>query len=70
MFLVHGADDAAVPVENSLLMAQALSRARVPFELHVYESGAHGFGLQPTSPGVSPWTVRCAEWLRARGFLG
>lgn len=69
MFLAHGANDAAVPVENSLLMAQALSRVHVPFELHVYESGPHGFGLQPTSPGMSPWTERCAEWLRARRFL-
>ena len=70
MFLVHGAEDAGVPCENSLLMAQALSQARVPFELHIYERGRHGFGLQPTAPGVSPWTERCAEWLRTRGFLG
>ena len=68
-FLLHGAADAGVPCENSLLMAGALSRARVPFELHIYEGGTHGFGLQPTAPGVSPWTERCAEWLRARGFL-
>ena len=68
-FLVHGSADAGVPCENSLLMAAALSRARVPFELHIYEGGAHGFGMQPTAPGVSPWTERCAEWLRVRGFI-
>ncbi len=69
MFLVHASADEGVPCENSLLMAGALSRARVPFELHIYEGGRHGFGMQPTAPGVSPWTERCAEWLRARGFL-
>lgn len=69
MFLVHGSADAGVPCENSLLMAGALSRARVPFELHIYEGGAHGFGMQPTARGVSPWTERCAEWLLARGFI-
>ncbi len=68
-FLVHGAEDASVPCENSLLMALALRQAGVPFELHIYERGAHGFGLQATAPGVSPWTERCAEWLRVRGFL-
>ena len=68
MFLVHGSADEGVPCENSLLMAGALSRARVPFELHIYEGGQHGFGMEPTAPGVSPWTDRCAEWLRTRGF--
>ena len=50
-FLVHGSADEGVPCENSLLMAGALSRARVPFELPIYEGGRHGFGLQPTAPG-------------------
>ena len=68
-FLVHGSADASVPCENSLLLAGALSRARVPFELHIYEGGPHGFGMQPTALGVSPWTERCAEWLQARGFI-
>ncbi len=69
-FLIHGSADEGVPCENSLLMATALSRARIPFELHIYEGGRHGFGMQPTAPSVSPWTERCAEWLQARGFLG
>jgi acetyl esterase/lipase len=68
MFLVHGAADASVPCENSLVLATALSRAGVPFELHLYEGGPHGFGMQATAQGVSPWTARCAEWLRIRGF--
>ena len=68
-FLVHGSADTSVPCENSLLLAAALSQARVPFELHLYEGGQHGFGMRPTAPGVSAWTERCAEWLQARGFL-
>ena len=69
MFLVHGSADTGVPCENSLLMASALSRAGVSFELHIYHGGPHGFGMQPTAPGVSPWTERCAEWLRVRDFV-
>lgn len=41
-FLWHTAADQVVPVENSLLYAQALSAKKVPFELHVYPFGEHG----------------------------
>ncbi|NEX92387.1 alpha/beta hydrolase [Caulobacter sp. 17J65-9] len=45
-FLVHAADDSAVPVENSLMMFSALRAAKIPAELHVFEEGEHGFGLR------------------------
>ena len=44
-FLFHGYRDELVPVENSLVFAQALARADIPFELHVFEHGSHGFSL-------------------------
>ncbi len=44
-FLWHTYEDGAVPAENSLLFALALKRAKVPFELHVYEKGGHGLAL-------------------------
>lgn len=44
-FLWHTAADQAVPVENSLLFASACSRAKVPFELHVFPEGRHGLSL-------------------------
>ncbi len=68
MFLVHTADD-DVRRENSLLMASALSEARVPFELHLYERGGHGYGLAPGDPVVGTWPERCAAWLAGHGFL-
>ncbi len=67
-FLVHSASDAAVPVENSLRFVEALRKAGVPFELHVYERGPHGFGLGGKDPILSTWPARCADWLRLRGF--
>jgi acetyl esterase/lipase len=68
-FLVHAADDGPVPPENSLLFALALSHYHVPFALHLYEKGGHGFGLGGNDPVLSAWPARCAEWLRGRGFL-
>lgn len=44
-FLWHTAEDAVVPIENSLLYASALAKHSVPFELHVYPSGCHGLSL-------------------------
>lgn len=42
-FIFHAAQDDCVPVEHSLAFATALAKAGVPFELHVFEKGYHGF---------------------------
>jgi acetyl esterase/lipase len=67
-FLVHTSNDEAVPVENSLLFVNALRRASVPFEFHLYERGPHGFGLGGKDPILATWPDRCAGWLRLHGF--
>ena len=63
-FLWHTANDASVPVENSLMMAAALSRYQVPFELHIFPEGKHGLGLAPSIPEVAVWKDLCATWLK------
>ena len=68
-FLVHTAEDASVPAENSILFYQALRRAKVPAELHLYEKGPHGFGLAKGLGSTSEWPKRLEEWLRAHGWL-
>ena len=67
--LVASTDDASVPVENSLLMYQALRAAKVPAELHVFETGRHGFGLAPGDPVLSGWLAQCEAWMRRHGWL-
>ncbi len=67
-FLAHAVTDTAVPVENSLMFVEALRKAKIPFELHLYEQGPHGFGLAPTMPVLASWTDRCADWLGVHGF--
>lgn len=67
-FLVHGWDDTSVPVENALAYAHALRVNGVPFELHVYPHGPHGFGmggerLPPGSP-IGDWPKLAGTWLR------
>lgn len=67
--LIHTQDDAAVPVENSILFYQALTRARVPAEMHLFEHGEHGMGMRGGLGNASTWPRRAEEWLRARGLL-
>ncbi|MHB1483718.1 MAG: alpha/beta hydrolase [Saccharofermentanales bacterium] len=67
-FIWHTADDEAVPVENSLMMASALSTKAIPFELHIYPKGRHGLGLAVEDPIVSTWTGHCIAWLKSQGF--
>lgn len=44
-FIVHARTDSLVPIENTLRYADALDKAGVDFELHVYNTGGHGFAL-------------------------
>jgi acetyl esterase/lipase len=68
-FLFHTADDAVVLVGNSLQFAAALRGAKVPYELHVFETGRHGVGLALDNPVLSAWPRLLESWLRARGFV-
>ncbi len=68
-FLWHTSEDKCVPVENSLLMASALSRAKIPFELHIYPYGHHGVGYTAydmsgfNDPHIASWIPLSIEWI-------
>jgi acetyl esterase/lipase len=68
-FLFHTTNDAAVPVENSVRFYLALRKARVPAEMHLFESGPHGVGMALNDPALSVWPSLLMNWLRARGLL-
>lgn len=67
--LIHTQEDQAVPVENSILFYQALTRARVPAEMYLFERGGHGMGMKDGLGTSSEWPRRAEDWLRARGLL-
>ncbi|MEP0214123.1 MAG: prolyl oligopeptidase family serine peptidase, partial [Cellulophaga sp.] len=62
-FLVHATDDTAVPVENSLLMYSALKNKDIPVQMHIYESGGHGFALGLKNKKLSNWTNLLVNWI-------
>ncbi len=68
-FLVHASDDDAVPVDNCLLFYRALRKHGVPAELHVYETGGHGFGFFRGEKSVDRWPDLLENWLDGRGLV-
>ncbi|MBB5882262.1 acetyl esterase/lipase [Xanthomonas arboricola] len=63
-FLLHAQDDTVVPVRNSLLMHDALLRAGVASELHVFPQGGHGFGTASgTGLTVAAWPQLAQAWI-------
>ncbi|MFD2998946.1 alpha/beta hydrolase [Pontibacter toksunensis] len=66
-FLVHASDDKAVPVKNSIVFYEALLEHNVPAELHIYQKGGHGFGLEnPTTSDA--WFERGINWMKSNKF--
>lgn len=73
-FLWHTAEDESVPVENTLLFAEALLASRVPVEMHIYPFGPHGMSLatpevedvvkgRRPDPHIAGWFDLCVAWL-------
>lgn len=67
-FLFLAADDKSVPVQNSILYFQALLKQGIPAELHLFQSGGHGFGMGKGGT-ESQWPALCSKWLKLRGYV-
>lgn len=76
-FIFSSYEDATVPIENSLAFAAAMNRAGVPFELHIFEKGRHGFSLanhvvcadetaRTQNRFAAAWPAMCFAWLNDR----
>jgi acetyl esterase/lipase len=68
-FLVSTEEDKTVPFQNVVLFFEALKRAGVPAEMHIFEKGPHGFGMRKDLGAASEWPQRCADWLRLHKLL-
>ena len=62
-FIWHTFSDKTVPVKNTLLFANALTEAGVPFECHIFPEGAHGLALcnEETADGNAAFIVPHAD---------
>jgi acetyl esterase/lipase len=67
-FLYATTDDQTVPAMNSTLFYDALVRAKVPAEIHIFQHGAHGSGLGGTSHSLTQWPNLLYTWLQTNGW--
>ncbi len=67
-FIVQTQDDHD-HLPAGLAYLNALVKAHVPVELHLYPTGGHGYGLRRTADNVTTWPDRAADWLKAGGWL-
>jgi len=68
-FLLQAWDDPVDPICNSTLYAQALERAGVPSEVHLFAKGGHAFGLRDKEHPISSWPALVENWLKEIGIL-
>lgn len=68
-FIWHTAPDRVVPAAQSLDYTNALVRAGVPVELHLFDDGPHGIGLAAAQPGARQWPALVDSWLDVHGFV-
>ncbi len=68
-FMYHTFTDKTVPVEQALRFYEALVKAGVPAEMHIFASGPHGTGLGKGDAALDQWPNLLETWLRAQGLL-
>lgn len=67
-FIWHTANDAVVPVRNSLELASALSQNGIYFEMHIFPNGCHGLGLALDRNDIGIWSKSACTFLKNIGF--
>ena len=62
VFIFQTADD---PYGNSaLVMAGALRNGKLSVELHILNTGGHGYGLRPGKIAAETWPILAEKWLK------
>ena len=69
-FLLHAGNGPVDDVRHSLVYYEALQRAGVPVEMHLYAEGGHAFGLREKSKPIGQWPALVQAWLRDISMLG
>ena len=71
-FLAAAIDDAMVPSIQTIYMAEKLHANKIPYEIHMFEFGDHGFSLGRNlfEPFREDKSRACSKWLPlAKTFL-
>lgn len=69
LFIAAAQDDPTVPVGKSVEIFSDWTAAHLPAELHIYETGGHGFGMRTTHRNADAWPIAFEAWLRSHGWI-
>ena len=74
-YIVHSSNDQAVNVRNALVLADALAKQKIEFELHIYPDAPHGVALgneitacgneKWNYPAMSHWVENAVVWAKS-----
>ncbi|MBL1220021.1 alpha/beta hydrolase [Chryseobacterium sp. L7] len=67
-FLAQAMDDPISPVDNSLLLYSALKQVQIKAEMHLFQTGGHGWGLGKKGSPVAAWPELFKTWMKNNGF--
>lgn len=71
-FIYSTTGDQTVNSLNATAYYDALKRASVPAELHIFEQGPHGTGMGQNLPGLSElaiWPVLLEDWMQLHNWM-
>jgi len=67
MFIAVAADDRSVGYQGPMDLFSAWRKANIPVELHIFQSGGHGFAKK--GGGADHFMDRVEEWMKVNGYL-
>lgn len=62
--LIHAQNDKTVPVMNSLLYYQAMTKNKVKGALFIFPEGEHKIGITNKTELTDKWKQLCSDWLK------
>lgn len=68
MFIVHTFNDPVTPL-SSLYLWEALKKAGVNSDLHIYDRGGHAYGVRQVGSAISTWPRAAFGWLEDRELI-
>jgi len=73
IFIAATSDDPLYSIGGSVdpywATYRAWYQAHIPAELHIFDTGGHGFGPPPVGKSSDQWVRLFDHWLRERGFI-
>lgn len=64
-FIVHSKDDKTVNYHNSVILAEALKSKQIDYQLFLYETGGHGYGVNSKkAKGADSWKNEFLTWIK------